>query len=149
MSENPRDLSKTLEDVKNNFKFLFDRGYVIDYANPINEYWMVWEVVLKRQGFCVKLEAERGGLDVSFGSPEHQTNIRALIYFLSKEKEFIGLGSGCFNIFRNNMEIEAKLLQKHIDRFESSLESEFPKSDEEVQRAEKRWIAKLTGQQDE
>ena len=146
MSKNLRDFSKTLEEVKKHFKSLLDRGYVIDYANPINEQWMVWEVVLKKQNFCVKLEAERGGLDVSFGSPEHQMKIRALIYLLSKEKEFIGLGSGCLNIFRNNMGIEAKLLQKHLDRFESSLESEFPKTDEEVQLAEQRWIARLTGQ---
>ena len=119
---------------------------MIDYANPINEYWMVWEVVLRNQDFCIKLEAERGGLDVSFGSPTSHMKIRALIYFLSKEKEFIGLGGGCFNLFRNNMEIEAKLLQRYIDRFESSLESEFPKTEEKVQFAEKRYFAKLTGQ---
>ena len=103
---------QVVEDIRKYFQFLFERGYVIYSKQVFSVEFDAWEVVLKNQDFFIRFEEERLGLDVSFGSPSKGfMRVRALIYYLSKERKFIGLGKGCLSFFRNHMEIEAKLLQ--------------------------------------
>jgi len=145
MSETTGMSPKVMEDINKHFRFLFDRGYEIYMAQPINDEWGVWQLILRNQEFWVVFEAERGGLTVSFGPPRNTMPIRALIYFLSEEEDFIGTGGGCFNIFGNAMKREAKLLQEYIGIFEESLDSEYPKTEKDVKLATQRYYAKLTG----
>jgi hypothetical protein len=146
MSE-PIEISNvTLESIKKYFKFLFDRGYDIYSGKTFNVQFDAWEAVLKNQDFFLKFEEERGGLDLSFGSPSKGfVRIRALIYFLSKEKKFIGLGGSFFDFFKIGMEKEAKLLQQYIDQFESSFGTEFPATKEEAELANDKYYKRLTG----
>ena len=146
MSETTGMSPKLMEDINKHFNFLFDRGYEIYMAQPINDDWDVWQLILRNQDTWIVFKAERGGLTISFGPPQNTMHIHALIYFLSKQKKFIGLGGGCINLFGNTMKRESKLLQEYIDRFEASLESEFPKTEKDVKLAEQRYYAKLTGQ---
>ena len=138
MNEEGPIADQLLGDIKKDFQFLFDRGYVIYSAKTYSVALGAWEVIWRHQDFFVKLDAERGTLDVSFGSLyKGFIAIRALIYFLSNEKDFVGR-----SIF-GGIKTEAKLLQKHIDKFESSFESEFPKSEEELKIAEERYYARV------
>ena len=83
---------RVLEDIKKHFRFLFDKGYVVHSASTINKDYGVWEVILKHQDFLVRLFAERGGLDLFFGSSSAGfVEMRSLIYFLSGERDFYGL----------------------------------------------------------
>ncbi len=137
---------QVLEDIRKYFEFLFERGYVIYSKQIFSVEFDAWEVVLKNQDFFIKFEEEKGGLDLSFGSPSKGfMRIRALIYYLSKERKFIGLGSGCISFLRNHMETEAKLLQQYIDKFEASFGGEFPSTIEEAKLAEDRYYRKITG----
>src|SRR6476660_118945 len=118
MNEEETISDKVLEDIKEHFKFLFDKKYVIHSAKMHSVAFDAWEVILKRQDYYVKFEEERGGLDLSFGSPSKGfIATHALIYFLSKEKDFIGFSLIGF-LLSNAMKKEASLLQKHIDEFE-------------------------------
>ena len=139
MNETSAISDKVLEDIKKYFKFLFDRGYVIYSAKMHSVAFDAWEVILKHQDYYVKFYEEKGGLDLSFGSPSKGfIAIRALIYFLSNEKDFVGP-----SLFFGGMKKEAKLLQKQIDRFESCYENEFPKSVEELRLADERYYARV------
>jgi hypothetical protein len=139
MNESSAISDKVLEDIKKHFKFLFERGYEIDSTKTQSVAFDTWEVILKHQDFFVKLYEEKGRLDVSFGSPSKGfMSIRALIHFLSNEKDFVGP-----SLFFGGMKTEAKLLQKYIDRFESGYETEFPSSAEEFRFAEERYYARV------
>ena len=139
MNETSPISDTVLADIKKYFKFLFERGYEIDSAKTLRVALDTWEVVLKHQNYSVKLYEEKGGLDISFGSPSKGfMSIRALIYFLSHEKDFVGR-----SFFFSGMKQEAKLLQKYIDRFEASYETEFPNSAEEFRFAEERYFARV------
>jgi hypothetical protein len=143
MNETVEISDEILKDIQEHFKFLFDRGYVVYSGKTHSVEFDAWEVILKHQDYYVKFDEEKGGLDLSFGSPSKGfIAIRALIYFLSKEKDFIGFSLIRF-IFFNVMKTEARLLQKHIDKFESGFEREFPKSEEELRLAEEKYYARV------
>ena len=136
MSNNINLPKGVLEDIYRFFKYLFDRGYEIDSAANINPGWLAWNVILKKQNFYVKLEAEKGGLDLLFGSPTKGfMAIRPLIYFLSEGKNYIKAG-----FFDYSMKKEADLLEKHIDDIEERFEGEFPATEEEVKIAEAKYF---------
>lgn len=146
MNETTPISDRALVDIKKYFKFLFDRGNVIYSAKTINEYWMVWDVLLKNRDYYIRFESEKGVYDISFDSPSKGfMRMHALIFFLSDETKFIELGDGCLGIFRNDMKTKADLLQEYIDEFEPSFERKFPETEEKVKLAEQRYYEKFTG----
>jgi hypothetical protein len=124
-------------EIKKHFKFLFDRGYEIDYAEIINTHYDVWEVVLKHNEYRVRVFEERGGLDLFFGSSMNGfIEIRSLIFFLSGEKDLIYAPLA-------GMKKYARLLQEHIDEFELCFGSEYSKFEEGLKYAEKKFDERL------
>lgn len=134
------------ERIKPNYNFLFERGYAVYEAKEINPSYDAWELTLKKKDFFILFYNEKGGLDVAFGSPSKgYVNIYALVYFLSKEKEFIKSGSSCLGIFFSKFDQTVKLLKKHINEFESSFENDFPKTEQKVKDANERYFKRFVG----
>lgn len=134
------------EKIKPNYSFLFERGYTVYEAKELAPSFDAWDLKLKRGDFFIYFFNEKGGLDVSFGSPSKgYVNIYALVYFLSKEKDFIKSGSGCLGIFFPKLNQTANLLKKYIDKFETSFEHDFPKTEQELKNAEERYFNRRYG----
>lgn len=125
----------TLEDIKKNFGFLFEKGYEIVSSSILNRSFAAWTVMLKRNDFHIKFYGEKGGLDLSFGSPEKGfVGIHDLVYYLSGEAVF-GRTKG--------ERKEANFLEEHLDEFELCYGDDFFKHQDGLKEAEQRYSEKL------
>jgi len=125
----------TLEDIKKNFGFLFERGYEVVSGNILNRRFAAWTVMLRHHDFHVKFYGEKGGLNLSFGSPEKGfAGIHSLVYYLSEEKVFSRT---------QGKKKEARFLQEHLDEFELCYGDDFLKHQGALKDAEQRYSEKL------
>lgn len=125
----PQDI---LEDIRQNFGFLFDRGYeIVSTRNYPGRYGRSWEVLLNSPNFSLKI-VDDDGLSFFFRSlSEGDMSVGALIYFLSGEKEILGASGG--------MKECANLLGKYIDEIESRFRDDYSGLQKDVESIQKKY----------
>ncbi len=102
-------LDPILRDIEHYFGFLFDKGYKIYHVKelPMGD----WEVVLESLDNSIVIYSDHGEINLAFtpidSDIKNQVGIRAMIYFLSGEQNFIGRYDK--NIASNRQKIFEKL----------------------------------------
>jgi hypothetical protein len=127
--ELPQDI---VRDIRQNFGFLFDRGYeIVSTRSYPGRYGRSWEVLLSSPDFSLKI-VDDDGLSFFFRSlSEGDLSLGALIYFLSGEKEILGASGG--------MKECANLIGKYIDEIESRYRDDYSGLQKDVESIQKKY----------
>src|SRR6185503_9632234 len=106
-----------LTDIRQQFAFLFERGYEIKSTSH-DPSMPIWEIILEKQDLFIKMCEDRGGPELYCGSSAKGfVEFKSLIYFLSNGKDII------FDTL-NWKKPYADLLQKYLDQIEACFGSE-------------------------
>lgn len=111
-----------LKSINNHFGFLFEQGYAIYSAKDFPEAgWPVWEVILQKKDFFIRLYAERGAIDeLSFRkSPDDFVDIGIVVYALTGKIYSWNL------LWGFSGKGYANLLQKHLNQIEAYFGEEY------------------------
>jgi hypothetical protein len=120
MNEDSGPFQQFLEDIKQHFGFLFDRGYEIHSIKDSEDVRQPARVVmLKKEDLYLEMYHEPSWYELYFGSPSKDfSKIRSIIYFLSDEKDVLGNSPA-------SMERDANLIRKYIDEIESIFRDDY------------------------
>lgn len=131
-----------LRDIEQNFKFLFDMGYKI--RDPKKLPMGDWEVVLESSENSIVFYSDHGEINVAFAPIDsdvrNQIGIRAMIYFLSNGKNFIGdYEKSIFGNKKKRFEQLAGLLKEYIHQIIPYFGKDFEKYRHELILAQKKY----------
>jgi hypothetical protein len=125
-----------LEDIRQNFGFMFDRGYeIVSTRYSSGRYGGDWEVLFESPDFSLRIVYgdEEGGPSYSFGSASTaDMSVEALIYLLSGQK---GIVKGI--VYASDAKI-ANQLERYIDEIENRFRVDPSALEKEVRLAQKR-----------
>ena len=126
-----------LEDVRQNFGFLLDKGYeIVSTAYDSGYYDGYWEVLFKSPTYFLNIVNDQAELILSFGtSPDSYLNVGSIIYFLSGEKEVLGASAG--------MKKYAGALMKYLDEIETRFRDDHAKFDKDVRSTRKKYEGRV------
>jgi len=114
-----KKLAHILEEVKQSFPFLFERGYKIAKTKklPMGD----WEMILTSKNNSIVFVSDRGEFDLGFApinaDEGNQVGIRGMIYYLSDGQKFVGkYRRTIFQKRKGRFEELANLLEAYIDQ---------------------------------
>jgi len=142
LTMNKYEPTTVLRDIEQNFKFLFDMGYKFRDVKklPMGD----WEVVLESSDNSIVFYSDHGEINVAFAPIDadvtNQIGIRAMIYFLSDGKNFIGdYKKSIFGNKKKRFEQLARLLKEYIHRIVPYFGKNFEKYRHELTLARKKY----------
>lgn len=139
---NSTKIAALQKDIKYYFNFLFDVGYRFQNFKelPMGD----WEVALESNDNTIVVFSDHGEINLAFAPKdsdvENQVGIRAMVYFLSNGKIFIGeYQKSLFNQKRKRFEQLAKLLKEYINQITPYFGKDFDKFKHELILARKKY----------
>ena len=123
-----------LDTVKNNFDFLFDRGYeIVSSHSGADRDINGWEIEFQKQDLLFLINKERGVINYYFSlsSESNYRDVNGILYFLSDKKRYFAFMQSTYN-----MRKYAELILRYIDTIELYYK-EYPKHTKDLNAAEK------------
>ena len=134
--DNSRVVQDALKSIRTNFGFLLDQGFEIYSAKDFPEAgWPVWEVILQKRDFFIRLYAERGAIDeLSFRkSPDEFVDIGTVVYALTGKVHSWNL------LWGFSGKGYANLLQEYLNQIESYFGEEYVQNKDALKSAQKEY----------
>ena len=137
-------MSKSLisKDIEHHFKFLFDRGFRIQSVKYYSEFMGAWIVILESEECLVEITNDRGEILLSVGphsggKQKIWLDLRIVVFYLSKGKNYIGIYEGELREKDKQFERLAKILAEYIDDVISIMGGDFEKHKPNLEIAKK------------
>jgi hypothetical protein len=139
-----RQEDRILEDIKQYFGFLLDKGYKIRDVQYFKEAFGNWYVILESSKCFVKIDCDRNYISVLFdpekANSRHQIGLESLIYYLSKGNHFVGYFEGN-PAWGKNKQLErlSSLLHEYHNQIVQLFEIDYERLKEDFSPSQKRY----------
>ena len=143
-------LNFILKDVRHYFGFLIKRGYKISDSEYLLEKMGNWGVDLESDKCKIQIYNDRGVINLAFmplnGDMKSGVSIRAMIYFLTDGKEFVGDLEGHYLTWSKKEQFERLegLLRAYIDQVEPYFGGKFDNYKNDLMSAQKKYNERLS-----
>ena len=139
-----KTLSSVQQSIDRHFNFLLDIGYIQRSLNYYKGYGGEWRAIFDSQNEAIHIFSDRGGVSIMFepfASKEKKLfSLEAIIFYLSKEKIFIGeFDKNVSKSQKKQIEKLALLLSEYIETIKSYFANEYQKHIEDLILSQKKY----------
>jgi hypothetical protein len=135
------NFDRVIEDIKHEFKFLFERGFKIHSVKelPLGD----WQIALAYENFAILVYCEQGDINLMFSTVDsnfsYRVGLNGIIYFLSNGQVLIGkFKRSLFHNRKKQFERLAGLLMEHIDNIAPYFGKDYERYKHDMMKAQQR-----------
>ena len=139
-----KKLDSVHKEISRYFEFLFDKGYKIRDSEYSPQHFGNWRVTLDSPECVIEIYCDRNELSIAFGSSDvnrkGRIGLEPMIYFLSREQNFIGSYKG--NFFwgkKKQFKRLASLLKEYINQITPYFGNDFQKHEIDLMFAQNKY----------